>query len=377
MANSRSIPMVDLKAQYARIKPEVDAAMERVVSTTAFVRGADCELLEREFAEWCGARAAVGVANGTDALTLALRAYGIGPGDEVVTVANTFIATGEAILLNGATPVFVDVAADSFTLDPARLEAAITPRTRLVIPVHLYGHPCDMDAINEIACRHGLPVLEDAAQAHGAAIGNRRAGTLGHAACFSFYPGKNLGAYGDAGAVVSNDEAFVAKVRQVANHGGGADKYDNVVLGTNSRLDTLQAAILRVKLVQLDLWNRERAERAAAYGAALDGIPGLTVPRVRPGTTSAWHLYTVRVADRDGLHRHLAERGIASAIHYPRPIHLQPAMGAARGSVGDLPVSEQLSREVLSLPLYPELPMAELERICAEVRAYCAAGVRS
>lgn len=377
MADSRNVPMVDLKAQYARIKADVDAAMENVLVNTAFINGPDCAAFEQEFAAWCGAKAAVGVANGTDALILALRAYGVGPGDEVVTVANTFIATGEAILLNGATPVFVDVDADTFTLDPAKLEAAITKRTKVIIPVHLYGHPCDMDAINAIAGKHDVPVLEDAAQAHGAAIGGRRAGTLGHAACFSFYPGKNLGAYGDAGAVVSNDEAYIAKVRQVANHGGGATKYDNVVLGTNSRLDNLQAAILRVKLRQLELWNRERAERAAAYTGRLAGIPGLIVPREREGATSAWHLYTIRVHDRDGLQRHLAQQGISTAVHYPRPIHLQPAMGAAGGKVGDLPISEQSSHEVLCLPLYPELPMEALGRICDEVKAYCAAGVRA
>src|SRR6185503_13460140 len=291
------------------------------------------------------------------ALTLALKAFGVGPGDEVVTVANTFIATGEAIFLNGARPVFVDVDPATFTMDPNKLEAALTSRTKLIVPVHLYGHPADMPAILDVAARRGLPVLEDAAQAHGAEVGGRRAGGLGHAATFSFYPGKNLGAYGDAGMVTSNDAGFIARVRQLANHGGGASKYDNVVVGTNSRLDTLQAAVLRVKLRHLDGWNAERRERVRAYHRALEGAAGITVPRERDGCRSAWHLYTIRTAERDRLQARLKSEGIATAVHYPRPIHLQPAMAASGGNAGDLPVSERLSREVLSLPLYPELPL--------------------
>jgi dTDP-4-amino-4,6-dideoxygalactose transaminase len=363
--------MVDLRAQYERIRSEVDAAIARVLESTQFIKGEECTLFEQEFAAWCGVGHACGVANGTDALILALRAYGVGPGDEVVTVANTFIATGEAILLNGARPVFVDVDPASFTLDVAKLQQAITARTKLILPVHLYGHPADMEPILEIAARHGLPVLEDAAQAHGASVNGKRAGALGHAASFSFYPGKNLGAYGDAGMVTSNDAAFIAKLRQLANHGGGSNKYDNVVLGTNSRLDTLQAAVLRVKLRHLDTWNRERRQCVEAYDSALAGIEGLTLPRERPGAVSAWHLYTVRSADRDGLQAHLKSRGIATAVHYPRPIHLQPAMAAAAGRSGDLPVSEALCREVLSLPLYPELTLPLLQQVGAEVRAFC------
>jgi dTDP-4-amino-4,6-dideoxygalactose transaminase len=367
-----SIPMVDLRAQYLRIRPDIDAAVQRVVDSTAFIKGEDCALFEQDFAAWCGVGHAVGVANGTDALTLALKAYGVGPGDEVITVANTFIATGEAILLNGATPVFVDVDAASFTMDPAGLEKAITPRTKVVLPVHLYGHPANMTAIGAIAGKHGIPVLEDAAQAHGAEIAGRRAGSLGHAACFSFYPGKNLGAYGDAGAVVTNDAAFAAKVRQLANHGGGATRYDNVVPGTNSRLDTLQAAVLRAKLPHMDRWNDERRERAEAYSWALQGIPGVTLPREQPWGRSAWHLYTIRTKSREGLQAHLNSCGIATAVHYPRPIHLQPAMASAGGRVGDLPVSEMLSREVLQVPLYPELGLDAVKSIAGEVEAHLA-----
>ncbi len=369
-----NVPMVDLRAQYLRIRQDVDAAIQRVVDSTGFVGGADCALFEEEFARWCGARHAVGVANGTDALTIALRAYGVGPGDEVVTVANTFIATGEAILLNGGTPVFVDVDAASFTMDPEALARAITPRTKVVLPVHLYGHPANMDAIQAIASRHGIPVLEDAAQAHGAEIAGRRAGSLGHAACFSFYPGKNLGAYGDAGAVVTNDGAFAAKVRQIANHGGGATRYDNVIPGTNSRLDTLQAAVLRAKLAHMDRWNEERRQRAEAYTWALQGLPGLSLPAEQPWGRSAWHLYTVRATDRDGLRAHLTAQGIATAVHYPRPIHLQPAMAAAGGKAGDLPVSERLSSEVIQLPLYPELGLDTVKALAGEIEAFCARG---
>jgi dTDP-4-amino-4,6-dideoxygalactose transaminase len=370
VTDTRPVPFIDLKPQLARIRPEIDAAAARVVASGAYVLGEDVRLLEREFAEYCGAAHACAVANGTDALHLALRACGVGPGDEVVTVANTFIATGEAILLAGARPVFVDVDEATHTMDPSGLEAAITPRTKVVLPVHLYGHPADTTAIGEVAGRHGLPVLEDAAQAHGAEWRGRRAGALGHAACFSFYPTKNLGALGDAGMVTSSDEAFVARVRQVANHGAGQHRYDNVILGTNSRLDTLQAAFLRVKLRHLDRWNAERRQRAEAYTRALDGVPGLVVPRERKGARSAWHLYTVRVPERDALADHLRSRGIGTAVHYPRPIHLQGSMTAAGGRPGDLPVSERLSREVLCLPLYPELPLEDVARVADEVRAF-------
>ena len=370
MSDARPVPLLDLKAQLARIRPEVDEAVDRVLSSTAWVQGEDVRLLEREFAAFCGAAHACAVANGTDALHLALRAYGVGPGDEVVTVANTFIATGEAILLAGARPVFVDVEPLTHTMDPAKVEAAITPRTKVVLPVHLYGHPADTTAIGEVARRHGLPVLEDAAQAHGAEWRGVRAGALGHAACFSFYPTKNLGACGDAGMVTSSDEAFVARVRQIANHGAGVHRYDNAVLGTNSRLDSLQAAILRVKLRHLERWNAERAERAAAYTEALAGTPGVVTPREREGARSAWHLYTVRAPGRDALAEHLRSRGIGTAIHYPRPIHLQGSMAPLGGKAGDLPVSEQLSREVLCLPLYAELPLEDARRVAGEVRAF-------
>jgi dTDP-4-amino-4,6-dideoxygalactose transaminase len=364
--------MVDLRAQYRRIRAEVDEAVARVIESAQFIRGEDCALFEKEFAAYCGVAHACGVANGTDALTLALRALGVGPGDEVVTVANTFAATVEAILWNGARPVFVDVDSDTFTMDPGAIEAALTPRTRVILPVHLYGHPADMAAIVAVADRHGLRVLEDAAQAHGAAVGERRAGGLAHAACFSFYPGKNLGAYGDAGMVVSDDAEVVARVREIAEH-GSVKKYEHRVPGTNSRLDTLQAAVLRVKLRHLSAWDEERRLRVAAYAAALEGVPTLTLPRERRGFRSAWHLYTVRATERDALREKLGRRGIATAVHYPRPLHLQPAFASLGGRPGDLPVSEQLCREVLSLPLYPEMPFESVEAVAAGVRAFARA----
>lgn len=372
---SRSVPMVDLKAQYRRIKPEIDAAIQGVVESTQFVRGEKCREFEAAFAEYCGVDHACGVANGTDALTLALRALGVERGDEVITVANTFIATGEAILLNEATPIFVDVDPATFTMDPDKLEAAFTPRTKVIIPVHLYGHPAAMRAICEVAEAHGVKVLEDAAQAHGASIGGRRAGALGFAATFSFYPGKNLGAYGDAGMVVSGDADFIDKVRQVANHGGGKNKYDNQVLGTNSRLDTLQAAVLLAKLSHLDEWTDERRERVAAYSRALASHPGVDCPQEADGARSAWHLYTIRCKDRESLEERLKAEGISTAVHYPRPLHLQPALSRFGGKPGDLPVTEKLCSEVLSLPLYPELPLEVLEEVAAIVASFCEAPV--
>lgn len=369
--------MVDLAAQHGRIAASVEAAMRRVIDSTQFIRGEDCALFEAEFAAYCGVAHACGVANGTDALTLALKALGVGPGDEVVTVAATFIGTAEAILLNGARPVFVDIDPRTYTMDPARVEEALTPRTKAVVPVHLYGHPADVDAIVDVGRRHALPVIEDAAQAHGAELRGRKVGGLATAACFSFYPAKNLGAYGDGGMVVSDDAELLGRVRRLANHGAGAHKYDNVVAGTNSRLDTLQAAVLRVKLRHLDEWNEERAQRARAYTAALGGVPGVALPVAAPGTRPAWHLYTVRAADRAGLQAHLRGRGIATAVHYPRPLHLQPALADAGGRAGELPVTERLCAEALSLPLYPELPLDDVARVASEVRSYCGAAVAS
>jgi dTDP-4-amino-4,6-dideoxygalactose transaminase len=364
------IPILDLAAQYERIRTEVEPIVLGVLRSGRYIGGEECQAFEQEFASYCGVAHACGVANGTDALTVCLRAYGIGPGDEIITVANTFAATAEAILLNGARPVFVDVAPETGAMDPAGLNSAITPRTKLVLPVHLYGHPADMIAIREIADRHGLPVLEDAAQAHGATLQGRRVGGLGHAACFSFYPSKNLGACGDAGIVTSDDRTFIERVRCVANHGATTQRYEHAILGTNSRLDALQAAVLRVKLRHLDDWIEARRQHALAYSAALAGVPGLSLPSERPGCRSSWYLYTLCAQDRDGLQAHLTRKGIATAVHYAKPLHRQQALAQVAPPPGALPVSERLCSQVLSIPLYPELPEEWRERVAREIRAF-------
>jgi dTDP-4-amino-4,6-dideoxygalactose transaminase len=364
------VPILDLVAQYAGIANEVGPAVLRVLESGRYVDGEECRAFEQEFAAYCGAGYACGVANGSDALTVCLRAYGVAPGDDVVTVANTFIATAEAILLNGARPVFVDVDPETGMMDAGRLTGAITPRTRLILPVHLYGQPADIDAIRDVADRHGLPVLEDAAQGHGAVLNGRRVGGLGHAACFSFYPSKNLGACGDAGMVTSNDRAFIERVRRIANHGAGAQRYEHTVLGTNSRLDALQAAILRIKLRHLDEWIAARSAHALAYGAGLSGISALRLPSERPGTRSSWYLYTLRAQQRDALQAWLAECGIATAVHYPQPLHKQRALANVLTPAPSLPVSERLSGQVLSIPLYPELPDEGRERVILSIREF-------
>lgn len=367
------IPILDLAAQYEGIRSEIEPAVLRVLESGRYIGGDECRGFEQEFADYCGVAHACGVANGTDALTVCLRAYSVGPGDDVVTVANTFVATAEAILLNGARPVFVDVEPETGTMDPARLADAITPKTKLILPVHLYGHPADMTAIREIADRHGLPVIEDAAQAHGATLHGRRVGALGHAACFSFYPSKNLGAAGDAGMVTSDDRGFIDRVRCIANHGTTTQRYEHSVVGTNSRLDAVQAAVLRVKLRHLDGWIEARRRHAQAYNAALAGIPALRQPSERPGCHSAWYLYTLRAQNRDDLQAHLARCGIATAVHYPKPLHRQQALAQVAQSQAELPASERLCAQVLSIPLYPELPEEWRDRVVRGIRAFYAA----
>jgi dTDP-4-amino-4,6-dideoxygalactose transaminase len=358
-----TIPLVDLQAQYRAIKTEIDAAIQSVIDATAFIGGAEVRAFESEFAAFCEVAACVGVANGTDALFLTLRALGIGPGDEVITVAHTFIATAEAISLTGARPVFVDVRPDTLLMNPDLLEAAITPRTRAIMPVHLYGQPCEMDQIRRIARRHGLKVIEDAAQAHGARWQGQRVGTWGDAACFSFYPGKNLGAYGDAGAVVSQDAGLIQRIRTLANH-GRLEKYTHQLAGVNSRLDSLQAAILRVKLRHLDEWNATRCEHAAYYLTALRDS-GLGLPVVRPGAEPVWHLFVVQVDDRVVWQARFKQAGIETGVHYPLPLHLQPAYEHLEVPAHSLPITEQAAQRVLSLPLYAELSSAQLDQVLA------------
>lgn len=355
------IQLVDLKAQYDTISDDINKAIQSIIDNSAFVGGKAVQEFESDFAAYCDVKACVGVGNGTDALYLTLRALGIGPGHEVITVPYTFIATTEAITMTGARAVFVDIREDTMLMNPALLEAAITPRTRAIIPVHLYGQPCEMDSIMEIAQRHGLKVIEDAAQAHGARWRGRRVGSMGDAACFSFYPGKNLGAFGDAGAVVSNDEDLIERVRMLANH-GRLEKYTHKMEGVNSRLDGLQAAILRVKLRHLDEWNEKRRRHADFY---LDGLSDheIRLPVTHPDASHVWHLFVLRVPDREAFQRRLKSEGIATGIHYPIPLHLQPAYEGANISRETLPISEKVAAEVVSLPMYPELSPEQLETI--------------
>jgi dTDP-4-amino-4,6-dideoxygalactose transaminase len=360
-----NIPLCDLYAQYLTLKSDIDAAIERIVTQTAFIGGEEVRRFEREFADYCEATACVGVGNGTDALYVALRALGIGSGDEVITVAHTFIATAEAITLTGARPVFVDITEDTMLMDPDAVEAAVTPRTRAIIPVHLYGQPCDMDRIMEIARRHGLKVVEDAAQAHGARWRGKRVGSFGDAACFSFYPGKNLGAYGDGGAVVSRDESLIHRIRMLANH-GRTDKYIHESEGVNSRLDGLQAAILRVKLRTLDASNAARQRHARHYLDRLSDSD-VVLPVVHPETESVWHLFVVRAQNRDSLQAALQKQGIGAGVHYPVPLHRQPAYKYLAMREGTLPVTERVAAHVLSLPMFPELTREQVNLVADSV----------
>jgi len=355
------VPFVDLATQYASIAPEIDAAVSKVIRETDFILGREVRLFEEEFARFCEAQYATGVDSGTSALELALRAYDIGPGDEVITAANSFIASALAISHAGATPVFADTDADTYTIDVAALERAITPRTKAIIPVHLYGHPADMDPIMELAGRHKLVVIEDACQGHGARYKGRRVGSLAHAAAFSFYPGKNLGAYGDGGAVVTNDAAIAKEIEMLRNY-GQQEKYHHLFRGYNRRLDTLQAAVLRVKLKYLDKWNAGRRQHAARYRLLFEKSQMVT-PKEAPYAESVWHLYVVRVSQRDRFKEYLASCGINCGIHYPVPVHLQPAYHDLGYKQGDFPVTEDYAQQIISLPMYGELTPELIARV--------------
>jgi dTDP-3-amino-3,4,6-trideoxy-alpha-D-glucose transaminase len=360
-----SVPFLDLSRQVSALRDELDAVIASVVDEGRFVGGTRVEAFERAFAEYCGAQHAVGVASGTDAITIALLAAGIESGDEVITAANTCVPTVAGIERAGARPVLVDADPGTFTLDPAGLEAALTARTRAIVPVHLYGRCADMDAVCAFAAQHGLAVVEDAAQAHGAELRGRRAGSLGTAAAFSFYPTKNLGALGDAGAVVTNDAELAERVRLLRAYGERA-RYESVVAGMNSRLDSLQAAVLLAKLPLLDRWNDRRRELAALYTDALDGT-GLGLPSAAH-EGHVWHMYVVRTRDRRQFRDGLARAGIETLVHYPRAIHEHDAYRHLARERG-FPVSERLAREVVSLPLYPELTDADAEAVVAAVRS--------
>ncbi len=364
------IPFVDLQAQYRSIKDEADAAVLAVMARGDFVLGGAVTEFEKAFADYCEADYAVGVDSGYSALELALLAYDIGPGDEVITAANTFIATTLAISNCGATPVLVDIDPDTYNIDPQKIEAAITPATRAIMPVHLYGQPADMDPILEIAQRHNLIVIEDAAQAAGARYKGRKIGGIGHAAGFSFYPGKNLGAYGDAGAVVTNDPAVADKVRLLRNIGQRV-KYHHDVKGFNHRLDTMQAAVLQVKLPYLDGWNEQRRRAAATYERLLAGLPIVT-PSVLDDVEHIYHLYVVRLENREQLQEALQDAGVATGLHYPVPIHLQPAYQELGYKRGDFPITEAYAETILSLPIFPELDDQKVAYVVDLIQGYFA-----
>lgn len=365
------IPFVDLGAQYETIREEIDAAIQSVVGRSAFSGGVEHSDFEAAFAAYLGVKHCVGVSSGTDALEISLRALGVGAGDEVITVANTFFATCEAISLAGADVKFVDADPITYNIDPTLIEAAITERTKAIIPVHLYGQPADMDSILSIAQRHSLRVIEDAAQAHGATWKGKRVGSFGDIACFSFYPSKNLGAYGDAGAVVTNNPVLAEAVRMASNH-GQRERYVHETVGACHRLDNLQAAVLGVKLRHLNSWNVARQRVAALYDELLADVPSVVTPVSAPGARHVYHLYVVRVPRRDLVRERMADKGIRTGIHYPIPCHEQPAYAGLGLVPHDFPVSSQTAREVLSLPMYPELTEEQVTTIVAALRTAAA-----
>ena len=358
------IPFVDLKAQYDSIKDEIDNAIQNVLNTTSFIMGEELKKFEVEFARFCNAKYAIGVANGSDALILALRACGIGKGDEVITVPHTFISTTEAISNVGGKVVFVDIDPKTYTIDITKIEEKINERTKAIIPVHLYGQPADMDLIMKLAKKYNLKVIEDAAQAHGAEYKGEKVGSSGDVGCFSFYPGKNLGAYGDAGMVVTNNEEIVEKVKLLRNHGRITKKYEHDIEGYSSRLDNLQAAILRVKLRHLNKWNESRRGNAGRYNELLSNINGIITPYEADYAKHVYHLYVIRAEKgRDRLRKELKSKGVATGIHYPIPLHLQPAYNYLGYKRGDFPVTEKASQEILSFPMFAELTNEQIEGI--------------
>lgn len=363
------IPFVDLKAQYRTLKQELGPVINNVLASGAFTGGENVESLEKEFAAFCGARYAVGVANGTDALFLGLKALGIGAGDEVITVPNTFIATVEAITLAQAKPVFVDIDEKTYNIDPGKIAEKITKRTKAIIPVHLYGQPADLDRIYALARKYGLTVIEDACQAHGARYKGKRIGAKSRIACFSFYPSKNLGACGDGGMIVTDKEAVSRKLKMFRDH-GQIKKYKHEVAGINSRLDALQAAILRIKLGYLEAWNEKRRENAAYYNTLLSRVKGITIPYISPGVRPVFHIYAIQTDNRDGLQQYLQKNGISTAIHYPIPVHLQKAYRYLGHKKGDFPIAEKAARHLLSLPMYPELELKQIDFIAAKIKSF-------
>ena len=364
MEQLTDIPLVDLKRQHAPLRAQIEAAFTEVTKGMQLFLGPNVRAFEEEFRDYAGTRECVGVSDGTTALHLSLLACGIGPGDEVITVSNTFFATVEAIALAGARPVFVDVDPNSFLIDVKAVERVITPRTRAIVPVHLYGRMVDMTALMALAHRYGLRVIEDACQAHGARRDGHMAGTVGDVGCFSFYFSKNLGAYGEAGGIVTNDPDIARRIRLLRDH-GSERRYHHDAMGTNGRLDEIQAAVLRIKLPYLDNWNEARRRHAARYCAVLRGLP-ITLP-LMPGTDHVFHLYVIRTNQRDALREQLEQLGIHAGIHYPVPCHLQPACAPFSPGIGSLPVTESMASEILSLPMFPELREDEIDYIAEAI----------
>jgi dTDP-4-amino-4,6-dideoxygalactose transaminase len=369
------IPFLDLHATYAELREELDATWHRVMDSGWYLLGRELEAFESEYAAYCGTKHCIGVGNGLEALHLILRACDIGPGDEVIVPSNTYVATWLAVSHAGARPVPVEPDIRTYNLDPALLRAAITPHTKAILPVHLYGQPADMDPIMAIASEHGLKVIEDAAQAQGARYKGRRAGSLGHAAGHSFYPGKNLGAFGDGGAVTTDDDTIAAKVRLLRNYGSRV-KYQNEIKGHNSRLDELQAAFLRVKLRHLDAWNARRSDVAALYLASLRDVPDLVLPHVPDWADPAWHLFTVRHPGRDALQSALTAASIGTLIHYPVPPHLSDAYADAHFAKGTLPLAEEIAATTLSIPCGPHLSAQHTDVVITALQYFCFAHTR-
>jgi dTDP-4-amino-4,6-dideoxygalactose transaminase len=363
------VPYLDLKAQYESIRGEIADAIQQVLDKTAFAGGPFVAQFEKEFAAFCDTRFAVGVGSGTDALWMALLGLGIGPGDEVITVPDTFIATAEAISYCGATPVFADVDPVTYNMDPSKLEAAITRKTKAIIPVHLFGQMADMDPIMEIARERKFFVIEDASQAHGAEYKGKKAGSIGDAGCFSFYPGKNLGAYGEAGAVVTNNEELDKKMRMLRDH-GQAKKYYHSLVGWNARMDGIQGAVLSVKLKHLPSWTEGRRRNAALYDELLKGVKWVTTPKQAGYAKHVYHIYAIRVADRDRLIASLAEKDVHCGIHYPISVHLLDAYKSLGYQQGAFPVAEKAASEFVSLPMFPELTPAQIDRVACGVAAF-------
>lgn len=359
----------DFAVQVSELRAEIDVAIARVLDRAYFILGPEVEAFERAFAAYLGIEHVIGVANGTDAIQLALMALGIGPGDEVICPALTAAPTALAILAAGARPVFADIDPVTYTLAPARLDECLSERTRAIVPVHLYGLPADMPAVLRFAEEHELPVIEDTAQAHGACVGGRKAGTPARLGCYSFYPTKNLGAYGDGGAISTGDPDLAGRIRQLRDL-GQRGRFDHALPGLNSRLDELQAAILQVRLAHLDAQNAARRERAVWYADLLRGLPDLVLPTEPEGFTHVYHLYVVRHPRRDALREHLHQRGIGSDVHYPVPLHRQAAFAGCRVAKGGLPVAEKVTREIVSLPMYPQLPRHQIEMVAEAIRAW-------